>query len=923
MEAFAPGVEVLEKEALAVIEAAGTSFSGMVCQAERGPDNVVTFLSNFDQYKRRYGGYGGFLGYPMAEDYFDQEGAGLYFIRAVGEGAAQANFNSFISARSLEYSESISGMTLVSGEPVVIQFSSDIPDGILKDGDQVWLQDISGGDSEDLNDNYWTVTRDPDNDDTISLDGTDSDDYTGYTSGGDGFFGIPAGNFLASSVGQWGNNTLITTNKWVANPATGWKNIVPLAIKDIDISGGAGNPVILEFNDDLEIPQSFEKVNMWLTGQGALTGTPDLRGKWEAKLIPGEPTKVELDGTDAGNYAGGPYVADSESATHPTSTLSFDGLPPQLELGDGFYLFQNATATRTGFGFILDIDVATQKATIFGDWESWDDVSAIDISAGAGNEVEVTFSGDHDLRTGDYIYLSGSAGIVDSGPGTTDLAGKYQVGRVSDTIVVLADTDQGDWTGAYTGGDVAFNPYFDDTSSIYCNTTHKSKTVTTEFYNGGTTLKVASNAGISKGALLFFWDQLTGAIGQVKVNSINGSILNVTLNFSNDIFDALGVPADTNIVSMNFNVLHNVDGETTIFEFLNLESDCPADYIVDRLAESEFLRFDPNDAFAIPPGIPTSLFFPGAYDIEQNMIRGLDGSAATNQDYLGTNTSKLYTHGMQLFDSVGVLPQFAIPGQGVTVQKGADTYAKSREDTVFIGDVPLAEDTLEEVLNYRNVTLNIQSSYSTLTFPWLKKQDPDTAEAEIITPPSAKALGVMSYTSQTRGTQKPPANEQINNIIDVNTVVTKQEHGFMNAAGINVITNEPGRGIRLMGARTLWGVADRKQYLNVRRILNAVKIGLKEFGETIVFEANDDLLWKDIQAQGTKYLETLWKLGWFYPRLDPTQAFFFRCDSTTNREDLRLAGKVRSVVGINPVLPGELIIFEVTLWDGGAIVTEI
>jgi phage tail sheath protein FI len=177
---------------------------------------------------------------------------------------------------------------------------------------------------------------------------------------------------------------------------------------------------------------------------------------------------------------------------------------------------------------------------------------------------------------------------------------------------------------------------------------------------------------------------------------------------------------------------------------------------------------------------------------------------------------------------------------------------------------------------------------------------------------------MISEVSKRRGIQKPPANELVK-FASLVASFTPTEHGVLNAAGVNLILMEEGRGIRCMGARTLWPNADRKQYLNVRSILNGVKRGLKEFGKAIAFEASDDLLWKYIQTEGNKWMEQRWKDGWFFPRNDKTKAFFFKCDATTNTEELRLSAKVRSVVGINPVLPGELIQFELMLWDGGVV----
>jgi phage tail sheath protein FI len=91
-EAFTPGVEVLERDAIPGIQAPGSSFSGIIVETQRGPDDRVTLVSDIDQFKTRYGGaiVSGY-GYETAKDYFDEGGVGLYVIRATGETATPAD----------------------------------------------------------------------------------------------------------------------------------------------------------------------------------------------------------------------------------------------------------------------------------------------------------------------------------------------------------------------------------------------------------------------------------------------------------------------------------------------------------------------------------------------------------------------------------------------------------------------------------------------------------------------------------------------------------------------------------------------------------------------------------------------------------------------------------------------------------------
>ena len=461
----------------------------------------------------------------------------------------------------------------------------------------------------------------------------------------------------------------------------------------------------------------------------------------------------------------------------------------------------------------------------------------------------------------------------------------------------------------------------DDNAVVICASTHKVKTTLATAITTGspTQISLASGALVDKGALLLVVSSNLSSkrVLEVTANDVVGDVVPCTVSYGDG---STTIPAGSVVVSVNFTLTATVDGLTVTSSELDLESGDAVNYAVASLAQTEYLRATAGNAtvatfraFIYPSGV-TQGFLSG----------GANGSAPVDTDYLGTTVAKTYAHGVKLLDSVSVLPQFGIPASVTTVDKGADSYAQLRKDTIYVMAAPLTVDTLDELLTHRNVTLNIQSSYSALYAPWGRVAYVLTPGATLDVPPIGKILGVYSEVAQRRGVQKPPANEVVDGWLDVTANFTEAEFGLCNAAGVNLIRNVSGRGIRIMGARTLWPRADRKQFVSVRRILNATKIGFRDFGQELAQEANDDVLWQRIDMAGKRYLQDRWNAGWYFPRNDPTKAFLFQCDSKTNTESLRLAAKVRSIAGVNPVLPGELIRFEVFMLDGGQVnVNEI
>jgi hypothetical protein len=801
MEQFAPGVEILEKDSLPTIQTSGAQFSGIVSTAQRGPDNVVTLLSGMEQFKKRYGYYGGtFLGYLMANGYFDQLGVGLFFVRATHHDGVTGVYVPRVMNQQLNIIRTISAIT--NANPARVTTS--VAHGFVR-GQKVRMVDVTG--MTQVSGNVYVVTPHATDPTIFFLDGCDSTAYGVFIAGTvEGY--AESSIIQASSTGAWANSTLLTCQKYA-----------------------------LSLNAE--------------TTAGASTCTP-------------------------ASIAG-------------------------MEVGDVVYLEQYLNILPN---IVTAINTGTNQVTFRTALPATVAITSMTVGA-PGAPIIVTKAG-HGLKTGQYVKISGNTRVT----GLPTLNANWVIARTGADTFTLDGSDSINYTDTGVGSYGNYNLTWDTGAYLKSTNTHRTKTALSVAYTSGTQIQVLSAATINVGALLLLVTSTRVVEGRVV--SKNGNILNVTITKADG---TATLPVNTLVVSVNFDLLHQVDGTTTRYEGLSCESEDNIDHYVARFAQSEYLRGVAGDTGA--GGDYKAYTYPMAFNYEA-MTQGADGTTPDDTDKLGTNTNKAYKHGMALFDSVPTLPQFAVPGGSVTVQRAADTYAQSRGDTINVIAAPETSDTQEELLAFRNVTLNLVSSYTALYAPWGREPNPDIPGAYVNVPPEGRILGMISEVSKRRGIQKPPANELVK-FASLVASFTPTEHGVLNAAGVNLILMEEGRGIRCMGARTLWPNADRKQYLNVRSILNGVKRGLKEFGKAIAFEASDDLLWKYIQTEGNKWMEQRWKDGWFFPRNDKTKAFFFKCDATTNTEELRLSAKVRSVVGINPVLPGELIQFELMLWDGGVV----
>lgn len=206
--------------------------------------------------------------------------------------------------------------------------------------------------------------------------------------------------------------------------------------------------------------------------------------------------------------------------------------------------------------------------------------------------------------------------------------------------------------------------------------------------------------------------------------------------------------------------------------------------------------------------------------------------------------------------------------------------------------------------------------YGTFYFPWITVRDPLASENLVDVAPSGHMAGIWSRSDGTRGVHKAPANEVVRGALNVTYQLTREEQGVLNQIGVNCIRFFGREGIYVWGARTLADGSSEWRYLNVRRLFNMVEKSILTSTRWIVFEPNNESLWKSIRRDITAFLTQIWRSGALMGRT-PEEAFFVKCDEETNPPEVIDAGQVVTVIGIAPVKPAEFIIFQISQHVGG------
>lgn len=212
-----------------------------------------------------------------------------------------------------------------------------------------------------------------------------------------------------------------------------------------------------------------------------------------------------------------------------------------------------------------------------------------------------------------------------------------------------------------------------------------------------------------------------------------------------------------------------------------------------------------------------------------------------------------------------------------------------------------------EVMAFR---AEFDSKYGALYYPWVIVRALDGANLTL--PPSGFVSGIYARVDEFSGVFKAPANEVIQGLSGLETLLTDTQQAPLNVAGVNCIRHFPGRGFLVWGARTMSSDPEWK-YVNVRRYLLYLENSIAEGTQWVVFEPNQERLWSEMRRMVEEFLMREWRAGGLMGAT-AHEAFFVRCDRTTMTQDDIDNGRLICVVGVAPVKPAEFVIFRIGQW---------
>lgn len=262
------------------------------------------------------------------------------------------------------------------------------------------------------------------------------------------------------------------------------------------------------------------------------------------------------------------------------------------------------------------------------------------------------------------------------------------------------------------------------------------------------------------------------------------------------------------------------------------------------------------------------------------------------------------------------------------VQQTLVQHCERRRDRIALLDPPV-EAALDEqggVSNLMAWRTRFDSDFAVLFWPWLRLVDPLVRRVRPggrltrDVPPSGHVAGQIARSDLEIGVHKAPANTALGWVQDITLAADDALHGLLNTDGINVIRTLPGRGIRIMGARTLSSNVQWR-FLNVRRLLLMIAKAIDLSTQWAVFEPNDEFTRAKLRLALFSFLFALWQRGALVGGTADA-AFSVKCDEENNPSFERDRGRLFADVSVAPSQPYEFIVLRVGRTDNEFEISE-
>ncbi len=172
--------------------------------------------------------------------------------------------------------------------------------------------------------------------------------------------------------------------------------------------------------------------------------------------------------------------------------------------------------------------------------------------------------------------------------------------------------------------------------------------------------------------------------------------------------------------------------------------------------------------------------------------------------------------------------------------------------------LPEADHTGPAAVAYEQALLAASPTYQALRAALLQRVN--------LLPPSGAMAGIYTYSDETRGVWKAPANTPVNRVVAPFVNLTDTQQSELNVdpvsgKSVNAIRAFRGAGVLVWGARTLDGNSFDWRYVPVRRTVLMIEQSIRQALQAFAFTPNTATTWSTVKDMVTSFLTGLWKQG--------------------------------------------------------------
>lgn len=282
------------------------------------------------------------------------------------------------------------------------------------------------------------------------------------------------------------------------------------------------------------------------------------------------------------------------------------------------------------------------------------------------------------------------------------------------------------------------------------------------------------------------------------------------------------------------------------------------------------------------------------------VIGNVSKTSMTGGDSGATPTSSQIALAMQVFSNKSLYNTNIFVNAGISdpvYQLSIDTLVQGRGDAVSLLDTPSSEQKFQAAIDFRNLELNLNSTYSALFCPDLLQADLINGK-QVYVPPSGWAAALCARTDRVANQAYSIAglNRGLLNVLKQRYAYDDGEATALFQAQVNYTRTFVGQGIALWEQQTLSGQYSALSWLSVRRITNVIKVSLYKFLLYSLQEQDTDAVRRQIINSCSAYLDNV-------VASNGLSSYVVECDNGNNTAATANAGVLVVTVVLVPIIP--------------------